>query len=109
MQNTHTICEISYGSRKEAVLHFSKQTKPSLPLKENKFHKIKEYIEKPLEDEHWCERIEIKIPNRLLEVQLQIIFVYKNRFFVLANRKSSRMAVLNVIYMCRQPSAFFNM
>ena len=86
MQNTHTICEISYGPRKEAVIHFSKQTKPSRKLKDNKFHKIKEYIEKPLEDEHWCERIEIKIPNRLLEVQLQIMFVYSSWFIVLVNQ-----------------------
>ena len=67
-QNTHTICEISYGERKEAVLHFSKRSKSTRTINENKFTKIKEYIEKPVEDENWCKRIEIKIPNSLLKV-----------------------------------------
>ncbi|KAL9963715.1 hypothetical protein ACROYT_G027249 [Oculina patagonica] len=73
MQNTHTICEISYGPKKEAVIHFAKHSKPSCTLKESKFDRIKKYIEKPLEDEQWCERIEIKIPNPLLEGGVVIV------------------------------------
>ena len=67
-QNTHTICEISHGARKEAVLYFSKPSKPARTINADKFGKIKDYIEKPVEDEHWCEKIEIKIPNTLLKV-----------------------------------------
>ena len=70
MQNTLTICEISYGPTKQAVVHFAKRSKPSRVLEEKKFHKIKEYVEKTVEDENWCERIEIKIPNPLLEVTI---------------------------------------
>ncbi|KAJ7392751.1 hypothetical protein OS493_010406 [Desmophyllum pertusum] len=72
-QNTLTICEISYGVEKEAVVHFSKQSKPSKILKESEFDKIKEYIEKPKEDEHWCERIEIKIPSPFLKGGVVIV------------------------------------
>ena len=68
MQSTHTICEISYAAKKEAVIHFSEHSKPPLKIRESKFGMIKEYIEKSLEDENWCKRIEIKIPNQLLKV-----------------------------------------
>ena len=52
------------------MVHFAKRSKPSRVLKEKKFHKIKKYVEKPVEDENRCERIEIKIPNPLLEVTI---------------------------------------
>ena len=72
MQNTLTICEISYGSRKEAVVHFAKQDKMPLRHRESNFDKIWQYIQKPIDDEHRCEKIEIKIPNPLLQVQVEI-------------------------------------
>ena len=50
------------------MIHFSKSSKPARILHENKFAKIKEYIEKPVQDEDSCKRIEIKIPNLLLKV-----------------------------------------
>ncbi len=78
MQNTHTICEISYGPRKEAVIHFTKQSKPSRTLTGSKFDRIKEYIEMPVEDEPLYEKIEIKIPNPLLKVQINIIYLLQN-------------------------------
>ena len=71
MQNTLTICEISYGSKKEAVIRFAKQDKTPVTLKKSEFDKIREYIQKPIGDEDWCERIEIKIPNLLLQVQIE--------------------------------------
>ena len=75
LQNTYTICEISYGPRKEAVIHFSKED--SLELEESEFDKIQQFIEQPLpaEDDNRCERIEIKIPNQLLEVQMIFICI----------------------------------
>ena len=71
MQNNLTICEISYGPKKEAVIHFAKRGKMPIKLKERKFDKMTEFIEKPTDDEHWCERIEIKIPNPLLQVWIK--------------------------------------
>lgn len=72
IQNTHTICEISYGQTKEAVIHFFNTSKPARVLNESKFDKIKRYIEKPVQNEPLCKRIEIKIPNPLLKVQNKI-------------------------------------
>ncbi|KAL9963713.1 hypothetical protein ACROYT_G027246 [Oculina patagonica] len=72
MQTTQTICEISYGPRKEAVIHFAKRSRPRT-LTGSRFDRIKKYIEKPLEDEPWCEKIEIKIPNPLLEGGVVIV------------------------------------
>ena len=71
-QNTHTICEISYGPTKEAMIHFFNARKPARVLNESKFDKIKRYIETPVQNEPWCKRIEIKIPNPLLKVQNKI-------------------------------------
>ena len=71
MQNTLTLCEISYGSKKEAVIRFAKQDKTPVILKGSEFDKIREYIQKPRGDEDWCERIEIKMPNLLLQVQIE--------------------------------------
>jgi len=72
-QNTHTICEISYGPTKEAVIHFFNKSKPARILNESNFHKIKRYIEKPVQNEPWCKRIEIKIPNPLLKGGVVIV------------------------------------
>jgi len=72
MQNTLTICEISYGSKKEAVMHFAKRDETPVRLWESEFDKIRQYIQKPIDGEHWCEKIEIKIPNPLLQVQVEI-------------------------------------
>jgi len=72
-QNTHTICEISYGPTKEAVIHFFDTSKPPRILDESKFAKIKRYIEKPVQNEPWCQRIEIKIPNLLLKGGVVIV------------------------------------
>ncbi|KAJ7392765.1 hypothetical protein OS493_010420 [Desmophyllum pertusum] len=41
MQNTLTICEISYGARKEAVVHFSKQSKPPKILRRASLTRLK--------------------------------------------------------------------
>ena len=71
-QNTNTICEISYGPTKEAVIHFLNTSEPALVLKKSKFDKVKRYIEKPAQNEPWCEKIEIKIPHPLLKVQNKI-------------------------------------
>ena len=68
MQNTFTICEISYGRNKQAVIHFAKRGKPSLQLEGTEFSKMQEYVEKPTDDDNWCEKIEIKIPHPLLKV-----------------------------------------
>ena len=54
---------------KEPMINFSKPSKPARTLNENKFEKIKECIEKPVEDKPWCKKIEIKIPGLLLRVQ----------------------------------------
>lgn len=67
-QSTLTICEISYGVTEEAVLHLANRSKPSRVLTGDRFDKYKDYIQKPIEDENWCEKIEIKIPNPLLKV-----------------------------------------
>ena len=92
-QNTHTICEISYGTRKEAVLHFSKASKPVRIIIENTFAEIKDYIETPVEDEHWCKKIEIKIPNPLLKVQKNIClyqrFQGKISYFFVSQKQRS--------------------
>ena len=71
MQNTLTICEISYGRKKQAVIHFAKQGKPSLKLEGEEFGKMQEYVEKPTGDDNWCEKIEIKIPHPLLKVWIE--------------------------------------
>ena len=68
MQSTLTICEISYGRKKQAVIHFAKRGIPSLKLEGKDFDKIQEYVEKPIDDDNWCEKIEIKIPHPLLKV-----------------------------------------
>ena len=68
-QNTLTVCEISYGAKREAVIHFDKPEIKPIKLQENKFFEIKQYIEKPTDDKQWCKKIEIKIPNPLLQVQ----------------------------------------
>ncbi|XP_022802296.1 uncharacterized protein LOC111339834 [Stylophora pistillata] len=72
-QSTLTICEISYGAIKEAVLHFANRRGLSLVLTGQRFDKYKDYIKKPIEDENWCEKIEIRIPNLLLKGGVVII------------------------------------
>ena len=68
LQNTLTICEISYGAKQEAVIHFGNKEKTSLRLGDIKSDTLKQFIEKPTNDEDWCEKIEIKTPNSLLKV-----------------------------------------
>ena len=68
-QNTLTICEVSYGPAKEAVLHFANRRKPHNVFTGNIFDKFKYYIQNPIDDDNWCERIEIRIPNPLLKVK----------------------------------------
>ena len=68
LENTFTICEISYGAKQEAVIHFARQGTPSLKLRNIKSDTLKQYIEKPTNDKDWCKKIEIKIPNSLLKV-----------------------------------------
>ena len=68
-QNTLTVCEISYGAEREAVIHLNDPEMKPIKLQENKFDVIKKYIEKPTDDKQWCKKIEIKIPNPLLQVQ----------------------------------------
>ena len=67
LENTFTICEISYA-KQEAVIHFARQGTPSLKLGNIKADTLKQYIEKPTNDKDWCKKIEIKIPNSLLKV-----------------------------------------
>ena len=67
-------------------MNFNKQGKTPLLLKESKFDKIREYIEKPTDDDQWCNKIEIRIPNPLLKVQIEIWalrLVEKKTFFAL--------------------------
>ena len=68
-QNTLTICEVSYGPAEEAVLHFANRRKPPRVLTGDTFDKFKYYIQEPIENENWCEWIEIRIPNPLLKVK----------------------------------------
>ena len=70
LQNTLTICEISYGAKQEAVIHFKES---SFKLEDTKFDALKQYIENPTNDEDECEKIEIKIPNPLLKVIYKIL------------------------------------
>lgn len=69
LQNTLTICEISYGPRKEAVIHFDKPGEAPIRLKGREFDRKREYIEQSVDGERRCKKIEIKIPNALLKVQ----------------------------------------
>ena len=71
LQNTLTICEISYGPRKEAKIHFNKYKPGEEPirLKGKEFDQMRKYIEQPVDGERRCEKIEIKINNALLKVQ----------------------------------------
>jgi len=71
LQNTLTICEISYGAKQEAVIHFKKSSFKK--LEDTKFDALKQYVEKPTDEEDWCEKIEIKIPNPLLKVIYKIL------------------------------------
>ena len=82
-QNTLTICEVSYGPAKEAVLYFANRRKPHNVFTGNIFDKFKYYIQNPIEDDNWCERIEIRIPNPLLRVKKNFLRVYNksNRVF----------------------------
>ncbi|RMX41275.1 hypothetical protein pdam_00023432, partial [Pocillopora damicornis] len=72
-QNTLTICEISYEEAKKAVLHFANGRKSPRVLTGDKFYKYKDYVKKPIEDENWCECIEIRIPNPLLKGGVVIV------------------------------------
>ena len=71
LQNTLTICEISYGLRKEAKIHFDKYKPGEEPirLKGKDFDRMRKYIEQPVDGERRCKKIEIKINNALLKVQ----------------------------------------
>ena len=74
IQNTYTICEISYGAKRKAVIYFAKPEKTPLKLKYINVNTIKQYIEKQTDDEHEkIEKIEIMIPNPLLEVKLNCL------------------------------------
>ena len=68
-QNTLTICEVSYGPAEEAVLHFANRRKPPRVLTGDTFDRFKYYIQEPIENENWCEWIEIRIANPLLKVK----------------------------------------
>ena len=76
-QNTLTICEISYGAAKNAVLYFANGRKSPRILAGDKFYKYKDYVQKPIEDENWCEWVEIRIPNPLLKVKKLCVFGIK--------------------------------
>ena len=66
-----TTCEISHGSEKEIVLHFSNKSEHKRILKGGNIEdQIKEYIQKSTKDEDWCKKIEIMLPNTLLEVRM---------------------------------------
>lgn len=69
LQNTLTICEISYGPRKEALIHFDKPEGVPIRIKEREFDRIKQFIQQPVDGERRCEKIEIKIKNELLKVE----------------------------------------
>ena len=71
LQNTLTICEISYGPRKEAKVNFDKYKPGEEPIrsKGKEFDLMRKYIEQPVDGERRCEKIEIKINNALLKVQ----------------------------------------
>ena len=71
LQNTLTICEISYGPMKEATIHFDKYKPGEDPirLKGKDFDRMWKYIEDPVDGERRCKKIEIKIDNELLKVQ----------------------------------------
>ncbi|KAM7448138.1 hypothetical protein ABFA07_003866 [Porites harrisoni] len=73
LQNTLTICEISYGAKREAVIHFGNREKTSLRLGDIKSDTLKQYIQKPTNDKDWCKKIEIKIPNSLLKGGVVIV------------------------------------
>ena len=62
------MCEISYGAKQEAVLHFGNEEKTSRTLGDIKSDTLKQFIEKQTNDEDWCKKIEIKTPNSLLKV-----------------------------------------
>ena len=68
-QNTLTICEVSYGPAEEAVLHFANRHKSQNTFTGKTFENFKYYIQNSIEDDNWCERIEIRIPNPLLKVK----------------------------------------
>ena len=55
------------------MIYFAKPGKTPLKLKDITFDTIKQYIEKPTDDEHWCEKIEIMIPNPLLKVKINCL------------------------------------
>ena len=76
-QNTLTICEISYGAAKNAVLYFANGRKSPRILAGDKFYKYKDYVQKPIEDENWGEWVEIRIPNPLLKVKKLCVFGIK--------------------------------
>ena len=78
---------MSYGPVKEAELHYHNRRKPARVLTGDKFNKIKKYIERPTENDNWCERIEIRIPNNLLKV--------KKKTFCVCTIK-----VTEVLYVC---------
>ena len=70
-KETMTTCEISHGSEKEIVLHFSNKSEHKRILKGGNIEdQIKEYIQKSTKDEDWCKKIEIMLPNTLLEVRM---------------------------------------
>ena len=56
---------------KEATIHFDKYKPGEDPirLKEEDFYRMWKYIEKPVDGERICKKIEIKIDNALLKVQ----------------------------------------
>ena len=69
LENTLTICEISYGQRKEAKIHFDKPGEEPIRLKKEAFDLMRKYIKQPVDGERRCEKIEITIKNELLKVQ----------------------------------------
>ena len=69
IKNTLTICEVSYGPAKAAVLHFANRRKPYYVFTGDTFDNFKYYVQNPIEDDNWCEWVEIRIPNPLLEVK----------------------------------------
>ena len=77
LQNTLTICEISYGRSKEAVIHFDKPEEAPIRIKEKVFDRMQEYIQQPDHGERRCKRIEIKIPNALLKVETLFLGNYR--------------------------------
>ena len=59
------------------MLHFANGRKSPRDLTGDKFYKYKDYVKKPIEDENWCEWIEIRIPNLLLKVKKLCVFGIK--------------------------------